>query len=92
MATVKTAIRMKTLEGFQGAAALYRVEPMIAGHRWIVVSAVDAMLSGPETYIFPANKRGEVTDWCEMEGSFRGALDHARALRNIGYRIVKGAS
>ena len=54
----------------------------------VVVSAVDAMFSGPETYIFPADEDGKVLDWCELDGSFRGALNHDAALINAGYTPV----
>lgn len=62
---------------------LYRLE----NGQHIVVSAINAMFSGPETYIFRANEDGDIIDWCEMDGSFRGALDHARALNNGGYEL-----
>lgn len=42
---------------------------------------------GPETYLFPANEHGEVTDWCELEGSFQGAHDHLQAIQNAGWEI-----
>ena len=54
----------------------------------VIVSAVVAMFSGPETYIFPANDKGEITDWGELDGSFKGDLDHAQALRNAGYEVT----
>lgn len=47
------------------------------------------MFSGPETYIFPANEDGKVVHWAELEGSFRGGLDHERALRNAGFEVAK---
>ena len=42
---------------------------------------------GNETYIFPASKDGDVLDWIKLPGSFKGALDHARALRDAGFTI-----
>ena len=53
--------------------------------QFIVVSASSLMPSGPETYIFPADKDGQITNWLELDGSFRGELNHNRALANIGY-------
>ena len=71
----------------RGNASLYRLTPPLQKHKYVIVSAVVAPYSGAETYIFPANKQGEVTDWGELEGSFRGSLDHLTALENAGYDI-----
>ena len=48
-------------------------------YEYVIVSASVAY-SGPETYVFPADENGEVTDWGELEGSFQGSLDYERAL------------
>lgn len=58
-------------------------------HEYVVVSEVNAMFSGPETFIFPADEAGKITSWGELDGSFRGAKDHKRALQNAGY-VVEG--
>lgn len=50
---------------------------------YVITSAVNALFSGPETYVFPANKQGEVIDFCEIDGSFRGDLDHDRAIEGL---------
>lgn len=55
---------------------------------YVVVSAADVPYSGPETYIFPSNEKGTILKYTELPGSFRGALDHARALRNAGYVVI----
>lgn len=82
---VKTATLVKdNLPGWLGHAALYRVSPKLSGNTFVIVSSV----SGPETYIFPATKHGEVKDWGELEGSFRGQHNHARALGGAGYVIA----
>ena len=54
---------------------------------YVIVSAM-AMYSGPETYIFPADEAGKVTDWGELDGSYRGGLDHDAALTGAGYTVV----
>ncbi len=99
-----TATYLRDMAGFRGHASLYRLDPPATVNDWatgseeirtteyVVVSAVDVPFSGPETYIFPANADGEVTDWGEMEGSFRGALDHQRALLDAGYSIESNPS
>ena len=55
---------------------------------YVIVSAVMAPYSGPETYIFPADEDGRALSMLEMSGSFKGALDHAQALANAGYLIA----
>ena len=51
--------------------------------KYVIVSAADAMFSGPETYIFPANKDGEIVDWGELNGSYKGGYDHDKALAGV---------
>lgn len=91
---------IRTLEGFKGVARLYTVEPPITYEKYVdgdpvekaadyvVVSAVNAFGMGNETYIFPADKDGEIVDWGELPGSFKGALDHETALENAGYFVA----
>lgn len=55
----------------------------------VIVSATHAMYTGPETYIFPADAEGNLLEWSEMEGSYRGGLDHAEALRRAGYVVLE---
>ena len=93
----KIATKIKRLEDFTGEAWLYRLSPPIIVKadydggfngevEYIVVSATVALYSGAETYIFPANDKGEVVDWGELDGSYRGGLDHIKALREAGYK------
>jgi hypothetical protein len=74
-----------------GDANLYRVDPPMAYEdgttEYVIVSAVIAPYSGPETYIFPATESGEVIDWLELPGSFKGGMDHDEALRGAGYEV-----
>jgi hypothetical protein len=92
---MKTAIFVRSLD-WTGDARLYRLGDPI-GCGWdgeagttdhVVVSAVVVLFSGPETYIFPATSEGKVISWGELEGSFRGGLDHAVALMGAGYSIA----
>lgn len=94
---------LATLPGYQGDARVYRVTPPMeySGIGWrrdeptlhtdyVIVSAADVMFTGPETYIFPAKKAGdtfEPINFLELEGSFRGDLDHEQALANAGYEV-----
>ena len=101
----KTAQFVRQLDGLMGDAALYLLNPPLKGWEWeddedskaesyeyVVVSAAVAPFSGPETYLFPSNAEGEVTDWGELPGSHKGRLSHAAALKRAGYRIVHEAT
>lgn len=97
--TKRTAVLvMKNLPGATGVAHLYRLDPpieqrdwddtLVATHEFVRVSATVVPYSGAETYIFPADSDGEVIDWSELDGSYRGGLDHAEALRGAGYEVT----
>jgi len=64
------------LDGFNGHAALYKVDPPIEENKYVILSSVNAMFSGNETLIFPADKNGKIKSWGELDGSVRGTLDH----------------
>lgn len=64
---------------------LYKMTPPLEGHEYVIVSAVNAMFSGPETFIFPADENGKITNFFELDGSFKGSLEHKEALDNAGY-------
>ena len=85
------------LRGFSGHAAVYELTPPLveedyAGnkkkHRFVVVSAVVALFTGPETYIFPSTKGGVIKSYGELDGSYRGDMDHAEALKGAGYSLT----
>jgi hypothetical protein len=83
---------VKNLLGFTGDARLFSLnEPIAYGNDkhtdHVVVSAVVAYGSGPETYIFPADAEGSVLSWCELDGSYRGGLDHEEAIRQAGWEV-----
>jgi len=91
-----TLIR-KNLPEFKGDARLYKLDPPMLGddrytieeeYEYVIVSAVLNLGFPPETYIFPADSDGGILDWGELDGSFKGALDHERALNGAGYQIV----
>ena len=90
---VKTAkLLLSDLPDFAGVAHLYELSEPLKDydgnqHTLVVVSASDRFTS-PETYIFPGDAEGNVTSWCELDGSFQGALDHAKALGNAGYTLT----
>ena len=87
---MKTATKLRELHDFRGTAFLYQLSEPHEGHSFIASSAVDAVYSGPETYLFGCDAEGVVQDWRELDGSFRGSLDCDRAVRNAGYEILEG--
>lgn len=89
----KTATFVCNVAGMRGDARLYELSEPHEGYgvdptSRVIVSAVVAPLTGPETYIFAAGDDGRVSDWGEMPGSFQGALDHEQALRGAGYEVA----
>jgi hypothetical protein len=99
---MKTATFIKETRkasGLFGGAALYKLNPPLAYTYWdgqdneitdqtqyVVVSATK-IPGYPETYIFPADEKGRWLDSGELEGSYRGGMDHEVALNNAGYEI-----
>ncbi len=93
---VNTATFIKSMNGFNGDARLYKVAPPMSidslfdeddkttDH--IIVSAV-YVLGVPETYIFASNSDGEISNWGELSGSFKGDIDHNEALNRAGYEV-----
>lgn len=89
------------LAGYQGFASLYRLDTPIAQtrytdvgeeeitHEYVVVSSANVPFSGPETYIFPADKDGNVVNWSELSGSVRGDFSHEETLARAGYTVSK---
>ncbi len=76
------------LKGFNGYAALYRLSPAYKSQtQFVVVSTAHAFMTGVETYIFPSDDKGKVTDWGELKGSYRGGSSHAKALQGMGYEL-----
>jgi len=77
------------LPGFNGRASLYKLDPPLDGvHTFVVAYAAAVPYSGPETYLFPSDETGHITDWGELDGSYRGGLDHGEALRGAGYEVA----
>ena len=59
--------------------------------QYVITSAVSVAFTGPETYVFAATEDGEVSDWLELDGSFRGAFDHERAIEGYVESLTEGA-
>ena len=89
------AIFIRNINNNKADQKLYKVDPpmMMGWDRdktpvdYVIVSGAYFPYSGPETYIFPANEEGGIIDWTELDGSFRGYIDHEVALENAGYSV-----
>lgn len=86
---------VRKLPGWRSDARLYRLsEPVAYGDcdslstDHVIVSAVTVSLTGPETMIFPARVDGKCLLFDDMPGSYRGALDHERAILGAGWEIA----
>lgn len=89
-----TATFIKQRNG-TGDGRVYRLDPPMKTTSWgsepereveyVWVSATSAY--SVETYIFESDADGEVLNWGELEGSFKGGCDHAAALRAAGYEV-----
>ncbi len=93
---IVTFVRTMMGDEFYGDARLYHVDGFIdytdsndrkLMTRYIIVSAAIVPSSGPETFIFPADSDGNVLSFDELEGSFKGDLDHEQALAYAGYDV-----
>jgi hypothetical protein len=86
---------VKKADGFVGNAELFRLERPKTENgvrfQFIVVSTIKEAYDThrPETYIFPAYSNGKVLNWRELKGSFQGAMDISKALRDGGYEEVR---
>jgi hypothetical protein len=56
--------------------------------RFVIVAAINGILTGPETHIYPATKSGNVLDWSELPGSVQGEMNCDTALQRVGWKIV----
>lgn len=99
---MKTATQVAgPLKNFRGDARVFKLsephayeseddEKAPETYEHVLVSAAIVAFEGPETYIFGAKQvdgKWRVNNWVEMDGSFKGALDHEKALQNAGYKL-----
>ena len=94
---MKKAIFIKKLKGYRGDARLYKLSTPIKedaygderNANYVVVSGVLAYDTGiEETYIFESDIEGNIKDYAELDGSFKGSIDHEKALNNAGYKLI----
>jgi len=52
---------------------------------YVITSAAHVSIGpydeGEETFVFPSNSDGDFVSWSELPGSFKGELDHTRAIQ-----------
>jgi len=91
MKTMKTAKLVKVLppaeNGMVVKQTVYKLSTPLDGYDYVVSSAANVWDSGPETYLFGCDKDGNIEDWGELHGSFRGRLDCEEAIKKAGYII-----
>ena len=66
---------------------LFRCDPPLAGHEFVVASA-NTVCGRPETYLFPADESGQITGWSELPGSLKDTLDWGDAFGSAGYEVA----
>jgi len=82
-----------------GEMILYRLEPAwearsewndeaeAQAHQYVVASRA-SVLGMWETYLFPADEHGAITDWGELPGSTTGYVDQDDVIESIGYTVT----
>lgn len=80
--TNKVARKIKNINNHQ---VLWEVLPRIDGNKYVITSTSNVQFTGPETYMFAADEKGNIIDWGELPGSYRGGLDHKKCFECIGY-------
>ena len=53
------------------------------------MSSIDLALDhgGSETFIFPADAKGKIQNWQELDGSSKGKVSHSAALDTLGFNL-----
>lgn len=83
-----TATPVKHRLDWNDGASLYKLEPPLDGHRYVVAS--QDRLGIAETMVFAADNHGNVTDWGGM-GVVK-EYSHLHALESIGYKLQEGGA
>jgi hypothetical protein len=55
---------------------------------FVLVAAMNGVITGPETHIYAARFDGSILDWAERPGSFQGGMDCEEAIRRAGWQLV----
>lgn len=85
------AHRISTGTHSRGRWARFRLDPPLnldgQPVEFVRVSGVDVPGTGPETFVFAEDDQGYRLAPYELPGSFRGEINIAKAVRNMGYVI-----
>ena len=99
-----TAELIKDLSAdFRGNAKLYKLSSPVRyidksleaskkrQTKFVILSSVDLALDhgGSETFIFPADAKGKIQSWHELEGSSRFKVSHDVVLGLLGFNLAK---
>lgn len=86
---VKIAKHIRTLDRGIQIIKLYKLTPALDGYDYVVVSAIKRAFdtNRSETFIFGANKKGEIINYSEMGASQRDTTNHEKVLRESGYKV-----
>lgn len=67
---------------------LYKTEDM----GYVIVSEAEGYFKNgvtlDEVYIFQADENGEISDWCELDGSQRPAIPAEELMKKLGYEVT----
>ena len=88
---------------FRGDAKLYKLSspvryiersaetPRKRQTKFVILSSVELALDhgGSETFIFPADAKGKIQSWQELEGSSKGKVSHDVVLGLVGFNLTK---
>lgn len=83
---------VKDLDKGSGTQKLWKLSEPYAVRDWDdsekvtvehVVTSATTVLGTPETYVFPSDENGDIVEWGELPGSFKGALDHDQAIEGF---------
>ena len=90
-------------EDFRGDAKLYKLSSPVRyiersaetkrkrQTKFVILSSVELALDhgGSETFIFPADAKGKIQSWQELEGSARFKTSHKAVLDLVGFALIK---
>ena len=83
---MKTATKVKDLDGFTGKAALYKLSKPLRDYEYVIASAA-TVLEVDETYLFGSDETGKILSWSALPGSSRGIYNLEVALSDAGYEV-----
>jgi len=91
----KSAVAVKSVKEAKGRACLYKLSDPLMGYEYVVVSAAKDHRDNynnviGETFIFGSDETGQIKSFLELPGSYKGGLDHQKALNDAGYDINFG--